>query len=75
MSVGKASGEAFLRRYEELKKHWFRPVRGGGGVDEDTGQVVIPLYDRNQLSQMFEQMGVEVPMTPNDKPTFIQRRE
>lgn len=65
MAYGTAPGEAFIRRYEELKKHWFKPIRGGGGVDSDTGNVAVPLYDKKQLAEMFEQMGVEIPMTPD----------
>jgi hypothetical protein len=72
---GTASWDDFLRRYNHLKKQWFRPQRGGGGVDPDTGEVVVPLYTKEHLAKMFEFMGVEIPMTLDAEPEFIGGRK
>lgn len=52
------------RRFEQLKRWYFRGTSNGPTTDE------VPLYSREQIVQMFENMGVELPMSPNDKMKF-----
>lgn len=66
---GNASMDQFLKRFEDLKQHWFRPKRGGG-IDPDTNEEVVPLYTKAQLAEMFERMGVEIPESRDAKPVF-----
>jgi hypothetical protein len=72
MSGGKrATQHDFMRRYEQLKRMWFN----GAKVSYDSdGEPMPSMYDRNAVAKMFEQMGVEIPTSPNDSPKMLPRR-
>jgi hypothetical protein len=55
----------FVRRYEALKKQWFAAAKK---QYDDDGSEIPSAMDRGVLAQMFEKMGVEIPIHPNDPP-------
>jgi len=55
----------FVKRFEELKRQWF--AAGKKQYDED-GTEIPSAMDRAVLAQMFEKMGVEIPLSPTDPP-------
>jgi hypothetical protein len=72
MSSGqKAPYSALLQRYEALKKQYFTQ---SGKQYDDEGQEMPSAFDRGQLVQQFENMGVELPLSPNYPLTFVKKR-
>lgn len=59
------------RRYEYLKAQYFS--RGGGTRYDEDGQEVPSILDRSQIVAMFENMGVELPITP-DQPMTLKKQ-
>lgn len=55
------SSEAFMTRYETLKKMYFNPP-----YRTEDGEETPSIIDRFQIVQMFEAMGVELPTSPSD---------
>ena len=64
------SYEIMKRRYEQLKKLYFSPQSSSYGDDEEGPSAMM---NRTQIVQMFENMGVELPLTPNDEMKFRRR--
>lgn len=65
----KQNYQAMLARYERLKKMYFR--RGRRNEFDDDGQEMPGLIDRGAIVNMFQNMGVELPLAPNDPMTPI----
>ncbi len=63
------SSEAFMVRYETLKKMYFNPP-----YRIEDGEEVPAVIDRFQIVQMFEAMGVELPTSPADPIRFKGQR-
>lgn len=63
----KADYSSLLQRYEMLKRKYF--YESQTRYDED-GEEIIPVISRDQIVAMFGNMGVELPLTPNDEPRF-----
>lgn len=66
---------ALFNRYETLKRQYFSP-RSRRIVD-DEGQEVPNCISKEMLIKQFEEMGCEVPMTPDQPftPAQVQRHE
>lgn len=52
-------------RFERLKQMYFRAKRPE--YDDDTGEEMPSCISRAQVVAMFENMGVEIPMSPSEK--------
>jgi hypothetical protein len=61
--------EAMKYRYEQLKRMYFR-TRSSSYDDDDSE---VPVMDRQAIVQMFNNMGVELPLTPNDPMVLVRR--
>ena len=59
-----ASHEEMLRRYERLKQMYFN--RNMGKEYDEDGIEIPSVVDRSQILSMFENMGVEIPLSPSD---------
>lgn len=62
--------EQMKQRYEQLKKMYFKSQ--SSSYDDD-GEEVPAVMDRQMIVQMFNNMGVELPLTPNDPIKLIRR--
>lgn len=69
MSYGQIDFSAMQQRYESLKRMYFNTR---SDYDED-GVEIPTLMTRLQIVQMFENMGVEIPLTPQDEMKFKRR--
>lgn len=67
-----ATYNEFEQRYEMLKRLYFRGP--ASEYDEETGEELPTLITRQQILQQFENMGVELPMSPTDPIKFIKRQ-
>ena len=56
-------------RYEQLKRMYFRTQASY----DDEGQEIPSIMDRQMIVQMFNNMGVELPLTPNDPMKLMGR--
>lgn len=59
--------DSIVRRYEQLKQMYFKS--SSSNYDED-GEEIPSVVSRLQIVQMFENMGVELPLTPSDPIKF-----
>lgn len=66
----KADFDQMKQRFEQLKRMYF--MSQSSSYDED-GQEVPMTIDRQMIVQMFNNMGVELPLTPNDPMKLIRR--
>jgi hypothetical protein len=67
----KAPFANMVERYERLKRQYFS--RSAGRQYDDEGEELPNAVDRAAIVQMFEQMGVELPTTP-DAPMQLLKR-
>jgi len=56
----------FVNRFENLKKKWFSNELDSKYDDE--GQEIPSALTREQVAGMFEKMGVEIPVMPDEPP-------
>jgi hypothetical protein len=68
----KAPYNAMVERYERLKKQYFGA--GLGKQYDDEGEELPQALSRAQLIQQFENMGVEIPLTPDQPMKMANRR-
>lgn len=74
--MGRAEYEAMLARYESLKRQYFGRTRYGDQQDEDYEDDTPPSSaSRAQIAQMFENMGVEIPVHPSDPMRQLPQRD
>ncbi|MBK9392037.1 MAG: hypothetical protein IPN68_18310 [Bacteroidetes bacterium] len=74
MAYGKVPGEAFLERYYALRRAWFKSQRHREKSEYEENEVVPP-YTRDQLVRQFANMGVEIPMSPEQEPVLLGGHE
>ncbi len=67
-----ATHKEMERRYENLKRMYFR---GTPRQVDETGEELPSLIDRSMIVKMFENMGVELPMTPDYPMTPIKTEQ
>lgn len=65
-----SAGEILLRRYEQLKRLYFQSSSSYHDEDDEITEVI----SRKQIVQMFENMGVELPLSPSDPIKFVKGR-
>jgi hypothetical protein len=65
-----ADMDQMKQRFEMLKKMYFRSQ--SSAYDED-GQEVPMVMDRQMIVQMFNNMGVELPLSPSDPMKLVGR--
>lgn len=64
--------EEMNARYEKLKRVYFSDLRPQ--VD-DEGIEIPSCINRAQIAQQFENMGVEMPLTPSDPMKFLPTKK
>lgn len=67
----KATYEDMKRRFEHLKKMYFK---SSPKLYDEDGQELPTAIDRSIIVKMFENMGVELPLSPNDEMKFVGHR-
>lgn len=67
--MANATHKDMLQRYERLKRQYFY---GTSRQVDETGEELPQLIDRSIIVRMFENMGVELPLTPDYPMTPIK---